>query len=146
MIDGYFSDPVMYDYARTLGASYIVKLGNHNGPHLESESNEAFIAYWLDRLPFLAKFYAKKRPHDIHHQMQRMYADERDGKVKVLFAEPYPDAFESPLLTGRRAGFYENVLAGRQKMAEIIRRPHEGLPPLRPAVEKTLIEVLGDML
>ncbi len=25
-IDGYFSDPVMYDYARTLGASHVVKL------------------------------------------------------------------------------------------------------------------------
>lgn len=78
--------------------------------------------------------------------MQRMYADEREGKVKVLFAEPYPDAFESPLLTGRQAGFNENILAGRQRMAEIIRRSHEGLPPLRPAEEKTLIEVLGDIL
>jgi hypothetical protein len=145
-IDGYFSDPVMYDYARTLGASHIVKLGNHNGPHLESESNEKIIAYWLDKFPFLAKFYAKKRPHDIHHQMQRMYADERDGKVKVLFAEPYPDAFENPLLTGRKTGFYENVLAGRQRMAEIIRRPHEGLPPLRPVQEKTVSEILEDML
>ncbi len=26
LIDGYFSDPVMYDYARTLGGSHIVKL------------------------------------------------------------------------------------------------------------------------
>lgn len=78
--------------------------------------------------------------------MQKMYADEREGKVKVLFAEPYPDAFENPLLTGRKTGFYENVLAGRQRMAEIIRRPHEGLPPLRPVTEKTVAETLENML
>lgn len=145
-IDGYFSDPVMYDYARTLGASHIVKLGNHNGPHLESESSERAVAYWLDKFPFLAKFYAKKRPHDIHHQMQRMYTDEADGKVKILFAEPYPDAFENPLLTGRKQGFYENVLAGTQKMKELISSPHAGLPPLRPIESKPLIETLEDMI
>lgn len=31
-------------------------------------------------------------------------------------------------------------------MAEIIRRPHEGLPPLRPVTEKTVAETLENML
>jgi len=146
LIDGYFSDPVMYDYARSLGGSHIVKLGNHNWPHLEPESSEMFVSYWLNKFPFLAKFYAKKRPHDIHHQVQRMYDDERAGKVQILFAEPYTDAFENPLLTWRNTGFNENILAGRQRMLELLHDQDAWLPLLRPVSPKTLSETLQDMI
>ena len=146
LIDGYFSDPVMYDYARTLGGSHIVKLWNHNGPHLEPESNEKAISYWLDKFPFLAKFYAKKRPHDIHNQIQRMYTDSQEWKVRVLFAEPLPDAFENPLLTGRRTGFYENILTGLQTMRSMLLDEKYTLPELRTVKQKTLFDTLEEMI
>jgi hypothetical protein len=75
-----------------------------------------------------------------------MYDDERAGKVQILFVEPYPDAFENPLLTWRNTGFNENILAGRQRMLELLHDQDAWLPLLRPVSPKTLSETLEDMI
>ena len=48
--------------------------------------------------------------------MQRMYKEAQDGQVKLLYVEPYDDAFDSPAFTVTQKGFAANVALGRARM------------------------------
>ena len=75
-----------------------------------------------------------------------MYTDSQAWTVKVLFAEPLPDAFENPLLTGRKTGFYENILTGLQTMRSMLLDEKYTLPELRTVKQKTLFDTLEEMI
>ncbi len=147
-IDGFLTGEVMYAYAKDLlGASHVVKLGNSNGPHLPPKNDAQLdwekelkrdateipihIRLWLKEHPILAKFFCHDAPESNANEMQRMFEDAEKGKVKLLYVEPYKDAFNSPTFTIMQKGFVSNVGLWRARMEKAITSLHDPLPTLR---------------